>query len=321
MTITQRQGRVPKPPARGAALLVAMVLLTVVATLAAGMVWQQWRAVEVEIAERARTQAAQMLVGGLSVARLVLREDAIRSPAYDGPDEQWPAPLLETSLSAFLAADQNNNADADLDAYISGRILDVQGRYNLRNLVVDGKLVPEQVKVLERLCSNAGLPASLATTLASQLLAAVLADSPTAPLLPQQVADLGWLGLDKASIDRLAPLVTLLPVYTAVNVNAAPPEVLAAVIPALDMGGADRLVRQRQTKSFRSLEALIQALGVAPGTELSGVDVRTSYFEVHGRLRLGERALEEVTLMERRAGPKIEAIQRVRQATLAPATR
>lgn len=28
-------------PARGAALLVAMVLLSVVATLAAGMVWQQ----------------------------------------------------------------------------------------------------------------------------------------------------------------------------------------------------------------------------------------------------------------------------------------
>lgn len=52
-------------PARGAALLVAMVLLSVVATLAAGMVWQQWRAVQVETAERSRHQSGWMLLGAL----------------------------------------------------------------------------------------------------------------------------------------------------------------------------------------------------------------------------------------------------------------
>ena len=65
----------PRPPARGAALLVAMVLLTLVATLAAGMVWQQWRAVQVEIAERGRAQLAWILSGAADWARLILRED------------------------------------------------------------------------------------------------------------------------------------------------------------------------------------------------------------------------------------------------------
>ena len=47
--------RTPSPsPQRGAALLTAMIIVTLVSTLAAGMVWQQWRAVQVEVAERAR---------------------------------------------------------------------------------------------------------------------------------------------------------------------------------------------------------------------------------------------------------------------------
>ena len=46
------------PGQRGAALLLAMLILTLVATLASGMVWQQWRAIQVESAERSRTQSA-----------------------------------------------------------------------------------------------------------------------------------------------------------------------------------------------------------------------------------------------------------------------
>ncbi|MFN3377379.1 MAG: hypothetical protein ACK40S_12615, partial [Burkholderiaceae bacterium] len=54
---------------RGAALLVAMLTVTLVATWAATALWQQWRAVEVETAERARVQASWILVGALDWAR------------------------------------------------------------------------------------------------------------------------------------------------------------------------------------------------------------------------------------------------------------
>ena len=43
---------------RGAALLAAMLTVTLVATLAAAALWQQWRSVEVETSERAGVQAA-----------------------------------------------------------------------------------------------------------------------------------------------------------------------------------------------------------------------------------------------------------------------
>ena len=39
-------------PQRGAALLLAMLTVTLVAALAASAAWQQWRAIEIERAER-----------------------------------------------------------------------------------------------------------------------------------------------------------------------------------------------------------------------------------------------------------------------------
>lgn len=78
---------------RGAALLAAMLTVTLVATFAAAALWQQWRAVEVETAERARLQSAWILVGALDWSRLILREDAITGGA-DHLAEPWAVPLL-----------------------------------------------------------------------------------------------------------------------------------------------------------------------------------------------------------------------------------
>ena len=66
----------PRRGQRGAALLMAMIIVSLVATLAVGMVWQQWQAVQVEAAERSQAQARWILNGALDWARLILREDA-----------------------------------------------------------------------------------------------------------------------------------------------------------------------------------------------------------------------------------------------------
>lgn len=79
---------------QGAALLAAMLTVTLVATLAAGALWQQWRAVEVESAERARVQSSWILTGALDWSRLILREDA-RSGGPDTLSEPWAIPLQE----------------------------------------------------------------------------------------------------------------------------------------------------------------------------------------------------------------------------------
>jgi general secretion pathway protein K len=292
---------------RGAALLIAMLVLTLVATLASGMVWQQWRAAEVEAAERDREQAGWILLGAQDWARLILREDA-RSGKPTSLTEPWATPLAEARLSTFLAVDQAQTDDAP-DAFLSGRIVDAQSRYNLRNLIVEGKVSPDELAILGRLCQTAGLEPDLADTIASQWQAAE-AGGEQAPLPPAQFDDLAWFGLPPLALERLRPLLVVLPAPTAVNVNTAPPEVLASVIPNLDLGGADRLVQQRQRQPFANLEEVRKALGLDKPLPPRDLAVLSSFFEVQGRLRVDNRVVESTALVERRNGLEVVTLAR-----------
>lgn len=315
----------PQTPARGAALLVALVLLTVVATLASGMVWQQWRAVAVEAAERSRVQSAWLLHSGLDYARLILREDLraeLRAGRGTSMADSWATPLQETRLATMLAIDRDNNAasDTDIQAFLSGGISDAQSRYNLLHLVAEGKVVTAQVEVLSRLCASAGLPTDVAGRLADKLAAAMRGGDSQAPLMPHSLDDLVWLGLDQTTIDRLTPLVVLLPEPTPLNLNTASREVLAAVVPNLDLGTADRLVQARNRAAFTKLDDATAVLGGAVTWPTDAVDVRSSYFEVLGRMRLEDRVLGERYLVQRRAaGLEVRAMQRLRSVGYASA--
>ncbi len=304
MTVKERR---PTRRQRGAALLMAMIILTLVATLAAGMVWQQSTSVAIETAERARAQSTWILNGALDWSRIILREDA-RNGGADHLGEPWATPLAEARLSTFLAADKDNTGDGDLEAFLSGSIEDAQSRYNLRRLVStnaadNASIQAQELKTLEKLFELIELPAELASTIATGLRAAwnpagaTAADN--APLAPQTLAQLRWLGVDEASIQRMQPYVTVLPKPTAVNLNTAPREVIAAVVPGLDLGSADRLVQRRVSNPFKDVDEAKALL--PPNTDFGDrAGVKSDYFEVRGRLRLGDQVQEEVALMERR---------------------
>jgi general secretion pathway protein K len=291
-----------KIPQRGTALLLAMVILALIATLAAGMIAQQQRAIAVEAAERARAQSGWVLVGALDWARLVLREDA-RSGAVDDLGEPWAVPLAEARLSTFLAADrQAPTEEGGPDAFLSGLVQDLQARYNLHNLLTDeGKVDEKEREVLQRLCQIIGLPDSVADQIADGMASAAVEGAEDAPLLPLTLDQLNWLGIDAATIGQLRAYAIVLPGRTGVNVNTAPREVIAAAVEGLDLGGAERLVQRRMRTPYESLEAvnkdLPQGLTPPPETRLA---VGSRFFEVIGRLRLDERIFEERSIVERR---------------------
>jgi general secretion pathway protein K len=297
------------PPRRGAALLLAMLILTLVAALATGMVWQQWRAIQVEAAERARTQAAWILSGALDWARLILREDA-RTGGADHLGEPWAVPLAEARLSTFLAVDRENNASDDsdaLDAFLSGSIADAQARWNLRRLIdAEGKVVATELRVLQRLCEFAGTGTDVADRIAAALAKAWaprVAEGAEAAIAPHRLSQLAWLGIDADTLRRLEPWVIVLPASdTRVNVNTAPAEVIAAAVEGMSLGAAQRLVQERQRQYVRDVAAspAREFFPADPATKLDGLGVSSRFFIVQGRLRLEQRVLEERSLIERR---------------------
>lgn len=302
---------------RGAALLLAMLTVALVATLSAAALWQQWRSAEVEAAERRRLQASWILVGALDWARLILREDGRgnrNSGASDHLGEPWATPLEEARLSSFLAADKNNSAEELMPAFLSGEMIDLQSRLNFRNLVklnrtgteAKAEISAVDVATFTRLFSLLNLPAAELTTATENLLRtterALNDPKPSdSPLLPQRYAQLRWLGLSERTLTALQPHVTVLPERTPLNLNTASAEALSASVPGLDLALAQQVVGGRGVAPFNDLAAAIARI---PGASDKTVtrdthDVRSRFFEVRARLRLDEVLIEERSLVQR----------------------
>jgi len=303
----------------GGALLAAMIIVTLVTTLAASMVWQQWRSVQVESAERALVQSQWILRGALDYGRLILREDG-RNGGPDHLGEPWAVGLAESRISSLLAADRDNTVDAP-DGFLSGALVDMGSRYNLYNLIdfETVEIIPAQLTAFKRLCEYVSVPASQGEAMAQALRKAILAahrQDPEklaklggesgrrqAPLLPQSLDQLTWLGVDAGTVERLRNFVVLLPAAqaTPVNVNTASREVLAAVLPGADLNRADRLVQVRQRNPFKTTGDVQEVLGNINLADAQ-LAVASSYFEIQGRLRLEDRVLSQRYLVERTPG-------------------
>ena len=296
---------------RGAALLSAMLIVTLVATLAAGALWRQWRQVEIESAERARQQIAWLLVGAQDWARLILREDA-RSGGADHLAEPWAVPLQESRLSSFLAAGQQDGDDV-LDAFLSGQIIDQQSRLNVYNLVENGQVSEQAYQDFARLFRLLGLPEAELDLLAGNLRAALGAqEKARSPLMPQRADQLGALGLSAPSLARLRPYITLLPERTPVNLNTAPAEVIHAVIGGVDIVQARRIVLERTLSHFRSLGDAARLLpGDTQSLDGSRHAIASRYFEIRGRLRYGNATVEDRALVQRN-GLEVRTLWRTR---------
>lgn len=294
---------------RGAAILTAMLIVTLVASVTASALWQQWRSIEIESAERARVQSSWILQGALDWGRLILREDA-RSGTPDHLAEPWAVPLKEARLSTFLAAGKSSDTveDVNEEAFLSGQISDLQGRLNVKNLIQDGQPHTPTLRAFVRLFEALNLPqAELNTLIQNMRLAQENSisnepgkNAPFSPLLPRTIEQLGWLGVSKTTIARLRDYVTVLPERTTVNLNTAPALVLYACIGAIDQATAQRLVAARSASHFKSLSDAANAIGrrdINLVQEEHGINSR--FFEMRAYLRINQIQVKEYSVVQR----------------------
>lgn len=301
------QQRVPPYSQHGAALLAALLTVALVTTLAAGAMWQQWRGLEVESAERHRAQARWLLLGSLDWARVILREDAFADGNQTPNDhlaEPWAVPLQEARLSSFLAAlpDGTSGTSGDSEdvamseqVFLSGHIVDLQSRMTLLNLVQGDRVVPSSLLAFERLFETLGLPPDQLRLLTQGLLNA---QRKQGAVLPQRVSQLTWLGLSTQTVATLSNFVNLLPSGTPVNVNTASATVLYASVPGLSLSEAQRLVQERNRSHWPTIGDFEKAIGNR-SVSSSTHSVNTRHFEVVGKLRTPSTTVTERSLLLR----------------------
>jgi general secretion pathway protein K len=286
---------------RGAALIMALLVVALATTLSSMMLWRQdmWlRQVEMQ---RDLAQTRLIAGAGIEWARAVLAYDA-RTSSFDHPGEPWAVKVPPSRVEG---------------GEIGGEVTDEQGKWNLNNLLRgDGGTIANEQEVFRRLLRLLQLPPVLASALVDWLDADseltpegaedayYLSLSPPYRSANRALSDVDGLlrvrGFDANVVERLRPHVTALPGYHRVNVNTAGAMVLAALVPDLSLAEVQQLLVLRKNIPFRDFADFRTRL---PRPDIvvnpAQLDTRSRFFSVRISARYERTALATEALLDR----------------------
>ena len=284
----------------GAAIILAMLLAALAATIAATLLWQQQRWINDHEHRRDQVQAQALAMAGVQWARQIIYDNApAGAPVHEG--QPWALRLPAIPLE---------------NGSISGYVIDAQSRININNLANTANR-PATRAALTRLVAALGLPEATLDAFTDWV------DDDDRVTKPGGAEDAWYLaqanpglaanaavtrtselavvrGVSVALLGALRPLVTALDAPTAVNVNTASPEVLAAVANGLDRAAALALVTKRTQQHFTSVadfRARLPRPDIAFDDAL--VTVTSGWFEVSIEARQGDTLARARALLKR----------------------
>ncbi|BCL75626.1 type II secretion system protein K [Jeongeupia sp. HS-3] len=286
----------------GIALITAVITAALVAALAAWIAWRQQLWFHQLENQLDQGQSRAIAYSGVQLARFTLRDDA-RNNQIDHLLEPWNIPI------PAIPVEQGK---------VGGRLLEQQGRFNLNNLVANGVANETEIAACRRLFEFAGVSPKLVDALVDWIDADSAVRTPDGAedadylALPQPyragnqpLVDLGSLtrirGLDADTIARLTPFVTVLPQATSVNVNFAPPEVLAALIPDMTLSDAQAVVSKRSGRYFSTVAEFAQAVPERIRSNVRGetLTIQSRYFINDVDAQFGRVTVRYAALLER----------------------
>jgi general secretion pathway protein K len=285
--------------ARGAAIVMAMLLAALAAVIGASLLWEQERWIGEHARRRDQVQAQALAMAGVQWARQIVFENAPAALVYLG--QPWAFRLPATPIE---------------NGSIGGYIVDAQAGLNLNNLANSPSDTTRAA--FQRLFSELGEPVTFLNAIgdwvdpddlvtdnggaedAYYLSQGVPALAANAPL--QRVSELlGVRGADAALVARLFPFVDAIDAPAAVNVNTAPPEVLMAAIGGLDATGAAALVASRTQAPFGSIADLRNKLPASVNIDETLLTVKSDWFLVTIEAHQGDTLAHARALLRRSA--------------------
>ena len=240
----------------GVALITALLIVALLASLAASLTWDNGLDVRRTMTMLYHDEGAQAAYGAESWVLSLLRDDLADSET-DHLGEFWAQELPVLPLESD-----------SLQGALFGELTDLQGRFNVNNLVDGNGVINEgAVEQFQRLLVVLELDPRLAGVAADWIDSDVEANFPDGaedpiytgfvppyrtPNLPiSTIHELAALdGMDKASFDRLAPHIAALPGGTDINVNTATDAVLRSLDENMSPSQVASLMEQRAEQGF-----------------------------------------------------------------------
>lgn len=308
VSLTQLKGLARQ---RGVALITALLVVALATVAAVSMASRQ----QFDIRRTANLfdgdQSYSYALAVEAWARVILQRDAAEGER-DYLDEDWAQRLSPIAIPG-----------GQVDGYIS----DLQGRFNLNNLLTpEGQVSEEDLKYFQRLLDTLQIPVGVASAILDwidpdfetrfpdgaedevYLSGPLPYRAANRPL--QSISELRLIrGIDAEVWDKLAPYVCALPVRTALNVNTAEAPLLHALVEDFTAEDGQALVEARGAEGYVTVERFLQQELFA-GRELSaaGLSVASQYFLIRASILVGTARTELYSVAQRNsAGVQIQA--------------
>jgi general secretion pathway protein K len=267
--MSRRNGSAARSRQRGVALIMAVLIVALATILAVNVTFRGMVDQRRSANLFALDEGFEVALGAEAWAADILRQDAQESQT-DHFGEAWARALPPLPIDEGVGT-------------VEGRLQDMQGRFNLNNLVfADGTTNEKAVKQLERILSMLEIEPTWATAMADWI------DADTQPGFPDGAEDTVYTGVDPPHLAanmpitrasemlvlpefgadrfrRLEPYITALPVGTKLNVCTAPGIVLDSLSETqrqFSLNPED-LANRRKNACFPTLDDLRGTLGQA----------------------------------------------------------
>lgn len=309
---------------RGVALITVLLVVAIVTVVSAAMVARQQLSIRASSNQLQARQAWHYALGGEALAQAMLARD-LRAGATGETGANGEAAAVDHLLEPWAQPLPAFEID---QGEILVRIEDLAGRFNLNDLLRDQQPNPAAVEQFRRLLLRLQISAPYAERLLDWI------DPDQQPSGELGAEDNAYRGLDtpyrsagrrlhdlselrllldmrEEDFQRLAPYVVVLPPNVPLNVNTASAMVLSSLSDNLSLGAAESLVELRRAAPFRNSAAFLAQPALA-GTTLQGtaLAVGSQFFQATSEVRLGDRRLALVSLLQREQDGSVRVLAR-----------
>ena len=243
---------ISKAHTRGVALITALLIMALIASMTYTLKWNNALDLRRTVVMLNRDQAVQVAIGAESWIQTILRQD-LEDSDTDHLGEIWASELPGLPIDG---------------GEVFGAIEDLQGRFNVNNLIGDdGDVDEEALQQFQRLLLALGLDPRFAGITGDWIDANQDTQFPdgaedsiytgitppyrAANQLLSSTSELAAIeGMDKTTLDILLPHIVALPGHTEINVNTATAAVLQSLDERITVADAERLIAERAESGF-----------------------------------------------------------------------
>lgn len=295
---------------RGTALITAILVVALATTIAASLTWDLFLDQRRAFGRVTVDQGLMYSLGAEAWANNILRDDA-QDNQVDHPGEPWATQITPLPIEG---------------GQIQGQIQDLNGRFNLNNLIdASGASDPVAIEGFRRLLLALELDVRLADRVADWI------DRDLEPNFPDGAEDPEYLSrqppfraanrpitsasellliypeLGPSGYATLRPYVTALPRGTRLNINTALPEVLMTAAEELGYREAERIMMDRPEGGWENLEDLGD---LVPEEARGALGVTSNWFRLAVRVDIGTQRFTMYSLINRDAAGSASTVIR-----------